>query len=169
MIQKSKIGLIVLLLLSGLFNSCLRRNNFPDEPRLEYRDFVKYPAINGKDSIGVLKLKFTDGDGDIGLDQQDTFPPFNVGSQYYYNFYVNYFEKQNGSFVKIDLPLPNYSRIPNITPTGQNKTLEGELEMALFINNPFSNFDTIKFEAFIYDRALRQSNIVETPEIIVVK
>lgn len=165
----SKVKLFVLFLLVLGFSSCLRRNDFPDEPQIEYIDFVKYQNTQGKDSIGVLKFRFTDGDGDIGLDEPDTFPPFNEGSQYYYNFYVTYFEKQNGNFVEVTLPLPNNSRIPNITPEGQNKTLEGEIELSLYINNPLSNFNTIKFEAFIYDRALHQSNIIETPEIVVIK
>ena len=37
-------------------------------------------------NIKLLHI-FTDGDGDIGLDQQDTFPPFDEGSLYYYNFH----------------------------------------------------------------------------------
>ncbi len=167
--KNSKVSLFVLFLLVLGFSSCLKRNDFPDEPQIEYLDFVKYQNTQGKDSIGVLKFKFTDGDGDIGLDQQDTFPPFDISSQYYYNFYVKYFEKQNGNIVEVILPLPNNSRIPNITPVGQNKTLEGEIEVALYINNPTSSFDTIKFEAYIFDRALHQSNTIVTPEIIVVK
>ncbi len=169
MIKHSKVSLFVLFLLLAGFTSCLKRNDFPDEPQIEFKDFIKYQNTQGKDSIGILFLKFTDGDGDIGLDQQDTFPPFDVNSVYYYNFYVKYFERQNGTFTEVVLPLPNNSRIPNITPEGQNKTLEGEIELKLFINNPFSNFDTIKFEAFIYDRALHQSNTIETPDIMVVK
>jgi hypothetical protein len=91
--KNSKVSLFVLFLLVVGFSSCLKRNDFPDEPQIEYLDFVKYQNTQGKDSIGVLKFKFTDGDGDIGLDQQDTFPPFNEGSLHYYNFYVKYFEK----------------------------------------------------------------------------
>lgn len=167
--KNSKVSLFVLFLLVVGFSSCLKRNDFQDEPQIEYLDFVKYQNTQGKDSIGVLKFKFTDGDGDIGLDQQDTFPPFDTSSVYYYNFYVKYFEKQNGEFVEVILAQPNNSRIPNITPEGQNKTLEGEIDIALYINNPLSNYDTIKFEAYIFDRALHQSNTIETPEIVVVK
>ena len=167
--KNSKVSLFVLFLLIVGFSSCLKRNDFPDEPQIEYLDFVKYQNTQGKDSIGVLKFKFTDGDGDIGLDQQDTFPPFDISSQYYYNFYVKYFEVQNGDTIEVILPLPNNSRIPNITPVGQNKTLEGEIEVALYINNPTSAFDTIKFEAYIFDLTLHQSNTIETPLIVVVK
>jgi len=169
MIKNSKVSLFVMFLLVLGLTSCLKRNNFPDVPQIKYLDFVKYANTQGKDSIGVLMLTFTDGDGDIGLSQGDTFPPYDVNSQYYYNFYIKYFEKQNGNFVEVVLPLPNNSRIPNITPEGQNKTLEGEIDVSLYINNPLSTFDTIKFEAFIYDRALHQSNTIETPEIVVVK
>lgn len=169
MIKNPKVGLFVLFLLFCGLTSCLKRNDFPAEPQIEYLDFVKYTNTQGKDSLGILKFKFTDGDGDIGLDQGDTFPPYDISSIYYYNCYVKYFEKQNGVFVEVVLPLPNNSRIPNITPEGQNKTLEGEIEVGLYINNPSSTFDTIKFEAYIYDRAQHKSNTIETPEIVVVK
>ena len=71
--KNSKVSLFVLFLLVVGFSSCLKRNDFPDEPQIEYLDFVKYQNTQGKDSIGVLKFKFTDGDGDIGLGDELAF------------------------------------------------------------------------------------------------
>ncbi len=165
----SKIGLFVAASFTLVLGACLPNNNFPDEPVVEFKEFVKIPDANGVDQTGKLILEFTDGDGDVGLGQGDTFPPYDPGSQYYYNFFTRYYEKQNGEFVEVELDLPNFFRIPVLTPIGQNKTLEGELEVELFINNPFSDYDTIKFDAWIVDLALNESNVVETGEIVITK
>ena len=163
----------VLVALSG----CVKDKQLSNTPAIRFVGFNQIKDKSGKDSSGVLILKFTDGDGDVGLSPADTFPPFNRGSLYYYNFFINYFEKQNGVWVKVVIPpftpggdtLNNNSRIPNLTPVGQNKTLEGELKMALFTNNPFVQWDTIKYEVSICDRALNRSNQISTPEIILTK
>ncbi|HOY50055.1 MAG TPA: hypothetical protein PK281_11715, partial [Flavobacteriales bacterium] len=63
----------------------------------------------------------------------------------------------------------NHSRIPYLTPDGQNKTLEGDLSMTLFTNNPFSVYDTIKYEVTVVDRALHRSNQIKTADIILSK
>jgi len=67
--------------------------------------------------------------------------------------------------------MTNNSRIPVITPNGQNKSIKGDIEVILFINNPKPNvqYDTICFDVSIVDRALNMSNTIRTPEIIVKK
>jgi hypothetical protein len=166
------------LILTGLFaNSCKKDNQFPNTPFIRFTAFEQIKDVSGKDSLGILKFYFTDGDGDLGLAPGDTLVPYNPGSVYYYNFFISYYEKQNGSWQKITLPPPfpgadtlsNNSRIPNLTPTGQNKTLEGDLEMQLFTNNPFSPFDTIRYEITMCDRALNRSNQITTPDIVLNK
>jgi hypothetical protein len=160
-----------------LLGSCTEKTEFSEIPFIQFTKFEQLKNAAGKDSIGILKLYFTDGDGDMGLSSADTLPPYNKGSLYYYNFFITYFEKQNGVWTKVVLPPPfpgadtltNNSRIPNLTPTGQNKSLEGEISMQLFTNNPFSPYDTIRYDVRICDRALNMSNLVQTSEIILVK
>lgn len=161
----------------AMFSSCAEKTEFSEIPFIQFTTFEQLKTASGKDSIGILKLYFTDGDGDMGLNSSDTLSPYNKGSQYYYNFFITYFEKQNGVWTKVVLPPPfpgadtltNNSRIPNLTPTGQNKSLEGEISMQLFTNNPFSPYDTIRYDVRICDRALNMSNLVQTPEIILDK
>lgn len=164
-----KIGLFAAIALIFALPACLPNNNFPDTPIIKYIGFEKFPKSDGTDSTGVLSFSFTDGDGDIGLAQGDTFPPNNFGSQYYYNFFTRYYEKQNGQFVEVVLDPPNNYRIPVLTPSGQNKSLEGDIEVELYINNPLSTYDTIMFEAWIVDQALHESNVIKTEEIVVQK
>jgi hypothetical protein len=161
-----------------LLASCGKETQkFSDIPFIRYEGFEQLINLQGKDSIGIMRLYFTDGDGDLGLGPSDTLPPYNPGSLFYYNFIIDYFEKQNGDFVKVVIapPIPgadtitNNSRIPRLVPQGRNRSLEGTLLMELFTNNPLSAFDTIKYRAYIIDRALNKSNVIETPELVIRK
>jgi hypothetical protein len=153
-----------------LFASCLKREEFPPQPVIEYKDFIKY----GNDSAEFI-FKFTDGDGDIGLTESDTFGNFAPNAPYYYNFSMTYFYKDgSGNFQPYDAidstpavmdTLKNGYRIPYITPEGQNKVLDGEIRVKLLA--PYIPiFDkNFKFDAFIYDRSLNKSNVISTPEL----
>ncbi|MCK5337727.1 MAG: hypothetical protein KAJ50_02905, partial [Bacteroidales bacterium] len=88
-----------------------------------------------------------------------------------------YFEMQNGELKEVPIlwfnpetelydTLTLSARIPNLTPHGVNKAISGEIQDTLFIYNFNSTYDTIKFEAFIIDRALNESNTISTPLII---
>ncbi len=161
---KIGIGIGFGLMLMFLLGSCLKKSEFPLEPIITFKEFT-----TSGDS-GLLIINFTDGDGDIGLADYDTNPPYDLATGDYYNLLLNYHEKQNGVWIDItdSLPLPFYYRVPVITPSGQNKALEGEIAVDLTPTyyNPFSNYDTIKFSVQLLDRALNRSNIVETGEII---
>lgn len=149
--------------------SCIKRDEYPDRPLIEYKDFIKINNGLGYDDKGILILSFTDGDGDIGLKQSDTFPPYHPGSQYYYNFFITYYEKQHGEYEEVILPISNNARIPILSSTMSGKALKGEIEMELYINNYTSPFDTIRFRAYITDRALHHSDTITTPDIIIDK
>jgi hypothetical protein len=155
-------------------SSCLKPVSYPDEPILETISYT----ING-DSL-VLSVTFTDGDGDVGLNDNDTTDPYNPASFYHFNFYVEYYELMNGSWVKgtqdpagQNFPLAdtiNFSyRIKNLTPVGQNKTLKGTINVTLepvFYNVISNHNDSIKFRVSLIDRALHVSNFIETDTIV---
>jgi hypothetical protein len=102
---------------------------------------------------------------------------------YDYNLFIRYFEQKNGIFEEVFLITPSYindstivydtasfnGRIPILTPAGKNKSISGEIEDTLFVNNPLSSFDTIMFEVSIKDRLLNESNTIQTPPIVIKK
>lgn len=148
---------------------------YPDIPRIEYLGFEKIynPDLELFDR-GVLSFSYEDGDGDIGLNSGDTFPPYNPGSEYHYNLVITYFEMQNGILTEVPIlwynpqteefdTLSLSARIPDLTPDGVNKSISGEIYDTLFIYNFNSDFDTLKFDAYIVDRALNKSNTISTP------
>ena len=146
-----------------LFFACKKREEFSNIPYLE---FTKYEIKDSIDALGnitklcELHLFFTDGDGDIGLFEEDTIAPFD------YNLFVNYFEMNNNSLQQIidTLNPPYHIRIPNLTPTGQNKSLK--VDMKYDVDITYRNSDTIKFELKLFDRALNESEWVSSSLII---
>jgi hypothetical protein len=158
------------IMLATILTACLKRQDYPPTPAIEYTDFKMY----GQDSAELV-LHFTDGDGDIGLDEDDTTGSFAPDQPYYYNFVATYFYKDtSGLFVPFDekpsspdtLDTLRYRyRIPNITPEGQNKVLDGD--MIIKFRYPYygPGHTAFKYEIYIYDRSLQKSNVIVSPEI----
>ena len=161
-------GVLLILLVACKPESC-----DTTVPIIKYESFIQF-----QDSSGLLKITFEDCDGDMGLKDEDSLPPFA------YNLFLDYFEMRDGQWVELVpcdspsqttppcLPFPFYYRIPYIEPEGQHKRLEGEIEVAIepFYFNIFSvHSDSIKFEIALQDRALQKSNVVSTPMLIVPK
>ena len=153
-----------------LFSSCLKDSrNIPTTPAIEFSDFVKLPG----DSADFI-ITFKDGDGNIGLGPQDTSGQYSIksnGGEYYYNLHmIYYFKDVDGKFKRFFNVNTNDSqritaRIPDITPTGQNKILDGTIKFRIDPPYWFPTHTTIKFDAYIYDRDLNKSNVITTPEI----
>ena len=47
--------------------ACVKKTTYPTTPVIEYRDFIPYVGDSAD-----LKLNFTDGDGDIGVNGNDS-------------------------------------------------------------------------------------------------
>ena len=149
--------------------SCTKHEVYPIEPHIEYHSFIKIDNGTGLDDKGFLTIDFTDGDGDIGWETDDTLPPYNADGDYYYNFFIQYFELQNDSFVEVDLPFTFNARIPKVDETLAERGIKGEITIEVYFNNVASTSDSIRFEASIVDRALHISNTITTPSIFVKK
>jgi len=167
----TKIVFILVFLSAQMLLSCQKKEQFPIIPEIHFSRFlVETDTTTQVAQRGILEFTFKDGDGDIGLRSSDIAPPFNPGSKYYYNLIINYYEKQYGKFVEVPLLSWNpdsarydtmtfNARIPWLTPKLGNKAISGTIQDTLFINNPLSKFDTIKYTFYIYDRALHKSNV----------
>ncbi len=155
---------LTILLLSMLLPACRRTEKYAVEPHIE---FVSLEPINELDNGMDVRLtfKFQDGDGDVGLDAKDIQYPFDTASIYYYNCFITYFEKQNGEFVELELPSTLNMRIPRLSDNTP-ESISGEIYLDLYANNPFSPYDTIRYELYIVDRALHHSNTITTTEYI---
>jgi hypothetical protein len=148
-----------------LFPSCMKKEVFPDIPEIAFQNFIAQFDTGMYAKRGFLTISFKDGNGDIGLAPNQKYPPFDTGSIYYYNYYIDYYESQNGTFVKVELDPPYHARIPYLTPDDPDKAIKGIIVDTLTLN-PMPLYDTVKFKFYIYDRALNKSNVDSTPPII---
>ena len=168
----TKITVVFVILGTFLISSCLKPEEFADEPKIE---FVSFEAQ--ENSSGIFVISFTDGDGDIGLDIEDTLTPFEPNSYYYYNVYFDYYEIVDGDTVRGTSDPNNFPtadpislafRVENITPIGQNKALKGEIKTTLeprYYNLGATSNDSILYKIVLIDRALNISNELITPII----
>jgi hypothetical protein len=149
----------IAILLSG----CQRPVRFPPEPYLEYRGYELLEATDSRPFPALeIEVYFRDGDGDVGLEPGDTLPPFCPSCDYFYNLFTSVFNKIDGDYV---LPFEEPARIRNLTPIGQNKTLEGTFLYRVNLNNRSS--DTLRIDMQLVDRARNRSNLETTPDIYV--
>jgi hypothetical protein len=145
--------------------------NFPKEPVISLNESPKQFQLNGKDSAVEISFHYTDGDGDIGLSSADTTAPFNYGSPYFYNLLVSVYRVDNGVAQKIAIPLSNDTvnfndRIDNITPTGKNKAIFGDITLKIkALPYPGIQPDSMYYTLQIIDRQLHVSNLIQTPTL----
>ncbi|HRZ49511.1 MAG TPA: hypothetical protein P5338_08980, partial [Bacteroidales bacterium] len=168
---KAFAGLCVLI--TGFAGGCSHDYDFPLEPVLSYKDFVLEKNQDGLLTQGILMLEFTDGDGDIGLSQGDTLPPYHLGGDNYYNFFIDLYYKSGTGYEKVTFPDTSYtfnSRIPRIELNGKSKAIRGVIEYTfdLQLMLPFLQSDTLQVRTSITDRALHRSNLVTSPDIAIV-
>jgi len=149
------------------FMSCRKNKAYPVEPKIEFLRFVKY----GTDSAD-FEINFTDGDGDIGLNQGDTNAPYQKSGRFYNNIFLRYEYFDTANVLHTFYVIPNSSpadtldnnyRIPVVTPNGQVKSLNGEIHVRLYA--PYAVHPKYRFSCFIYDRALHKSNVIESTDL----
>ena len=154
------IGMIVLLL---AVCSCQKPVEYPIEPKIAYEGFT---YLMNPDSTfsgeGIISFSYTDGDGDLGLDDSDTLPPFGFRDAHYYNMVIDYLKCENGVFY--DTVTFN-ARFHRLRDNDEPKAISGTMDYRLIVRNPLSPNDTIKFEIRILDRALHESNVIQTDPI----
>jgi hypothetical protein len=164
--MKAKFFLFIFFLTS-LFISCLKAGKFPKEPSIS---FISFTPLSDS---GVLVISFTDGDGNIGLAENDTAGIFSSTQKYHHNLFVEYWEKIDGlgwqqgkNFAGDDIIF--LYRIPVLTPNGKNKALKGKITTTIepsYYNPLSANSDTIKYRITLVDRDLNESNVIESNEI----
>lgn len=158
---------ILLFLISILFPTCREKEEYPPVPQLEFLSFTSFRNLDDIDSLGILLISYTDGDGDLGV------VPWDTNS----NFFVSYYVMDNGE-LKVgtrydpttgEIDTINFNaRIPILAPDGYTGWIKGQIEDTIKpLSDPTSQktIDTIMFEAWVIDRAGNLSNVVQTPLI----
>jgi hypothetical protein len=148
------------------FGSCRKIEQLPPVPNIEFTSFAIFDTIDilGNNAKGGrLKFHFEDGDGDLGLNspsesQTDTT-----------NLFFTLFRKTSGTMIPApdnDPLKPSSYRIPYMERLGQNKILRGTISVT-FLYLFYSPTDTIRYDFYIMDRAMNESNVASTSEIVI--
>lgn len=170
--RKNKYLLLVILPVLAL-GSCRKIEKLSAIPLIKFTSFSIFDTVdilgnNGK--AGRLKFYFEDGDGDIGLQS-----PADIQNADYKpdttNLFLSLYRKTDGSMVlstdKNDPLLPYSSfRIPFMDRVGQNKILKGTISVT-FLYQSYSLNDTVRYDFYVKDRALNESNVASTSEITI--
>ena len=165
--KKIKLSIVVFAIIA-LSTACFKVATTSEIPKIEFISFEVFDSTGsplGNTKAGILKFRFEDGDGNIGVfdpDKSDTT-----------NLKLTLYRKIDGDMRLVTdntdplLPGPDYT-IPYLKTVGQSKVLRGEIAVILLYTSyrPQNQSDIIKYVFFITDRAGNQSNIEATAEII---
>ena len=169
--------LTTLILAIFALASCQKKLQYPIEPAITYEglSYVMYADSTLTGEV-ILSIGYTDGDGDLGLDDADTLYPFGPNDPHYYNLIIDYL-KWNGSAF-IETPLQNWNpqtqsyedasfnaRFKRLVFNDEEAAISGTMDYKMMVLNPLSPNDIIKFKIHILDRALHESNAIETDAI----
>ena len=149
--------LIGLLFMALTMLACQKPVEYPIEPKIAYEGFTYlFDPDSTFSGEGIISFTYTDGDGDLGLDDSDTLPPFGPHAHVPTN--------PADTLVLFDTVTFN-ARFHRLRDNDDPKAISGTMDYRLTVQNPFSPNDTIKFEIRILDRALHESNTIQTEAI----
>lgn len=146
------------------FTSCYKAPSYPNEPVITFGGFEKDKAIYTLGDSGWMYIKFTDGDGDLGILNGDSSSNIflkNLKDTLIDNFNIPYNIPripQKGTSISIDGTI-GYKLIALFQPSTYQ----------LYFTQTGKTVDTFSYQIYITDRAQHKSNIITTPQIIVKK
>ena len=158
--------LVIISIVALSLDSCRKIEQLPAIPRVEFTSFAVFDTVDilgNSAKGGRLKFYFEDGDGDIGLntptnEQTDTT-----------NLFFTMYRKTGGKMVQAaanDPLKPSSYRIPYMDRPGRNKIMKGTISVT-FLYQFYYHGDTIKYDFYLKDRALNESNVTSTGEIAI--
>jgi hypothetical protein len=167
--------LIIGYMFMALMVSCVETEPVSPIPEITFK---KLEIVQITDGLGnkiiMTKLQFTfiDGNADIGIEQGISDNPA-LPDSVRFNVFINTFEKKDNYYLPVvidtadTLMPPPYSAIfqnDKLERVGQNKTIKGTITL----NMPYyllPDYDTIRYEFYIRDRAGNKSNVEVTSDI----
>lgn len=136
--------------------SCVKKNNYPTTPEIEYKDFYTFQGDSA-----YLQIKFKDGDGDIGVEDGDstktlfyTYYYFDTVVQKYHAYYSSLFNDTLRTGYIVKTPTDNYL----------GKPISGEIGVKIQQYRHSKKIKKTKYVIYMLDRAGNKSNVITTPE-----
>ncbi|WP_461104106.1 hypothetical protein [Spirosoma koreense] len=167
------------LLIVGLgltVSACFTEPNYSDTPVIDFKGLFKYTIAAGKgvgqskrDSV-VITIGFKDGTGDLGTDlplsKSDSVRLATNGG--WGNYQITTLRLVNKQYVEYKVPTNQTLVFPNLTKDKPKGAIEGSLDFfQIFQYGTRYQLYPTKFQIKIRDRALQESNVIETDTVSV--
>ena len=169
--MKYRVFTLVLIILVAV--ACVKIQPVSPIPEIHFKSLeagIYYDSLLDQNLPGAkLVFSFVDGDADFGVYQQTLNVTSNPDS--IYNIFLQPYYKIDSTYYLIEIDPndtvhpPPYYRVfedPKLDRVGQNKTIKGDITIQL-IDLP--QYDTIRYEFYIMDRAGHKSNVETTSDI----
>ena len=146
-----------------MISACKKAPNYPKEPSITLKEFRVVSYQSNKTDTVFIALNFKDGDGDLG---NDPLIPNNK------DFFVQIQRKENGIFNPVNLGALNFdAALPLLSPYRAVGPIDGIINRKIGLEFPpaldtLAQYDTLKFEFRIKDRASNYSNWIETDTMV---
>lgn len=172
--------IITLLFLIIGFYSCQKPPEFSYTPNISLLSINKEynETDERKGDFVAISINFTDGDGDLGINSEESlFPPYTVDSnqtEYFYNLLITMYYKSNNQWKVVDFGNNNglSGQFNRLQDADLKSPIKGTISYNFVIDNQaqfnlgFKKNDSIKFDISIRDRALNMSNTITTNPLI---
>ncbi len=151
--------LFIFGIVSVVICSCVKKTTYPKDPQIEYKDFFPFAGDSGE-----IQIKFTDGDGNIGAQEEDT--TRNLFVTYYYldtitNAYTGFYDTNFNDTLRtgyvVRAPADSY----------EGKPISGEVSVRLQQYRHSKKIKNVKYVIYLFDKEGNKSNVVTTPELSV--
>ncbi|KUG07305.1 hypothetical protein [Solirubrum puertoriconensis] len=158
--------------------ACEDAPDYPDTPSIQFKSITaeRVTPTTGETPYNriYVTVAYKDGDGDLGLSEEDIqSPPFNSG-RYSQNYFITMFRQNSSGVFEQYVPfIPFNGRFPRmLEPNEKSQPIRGDLTYEIYKGIGFSITDPnfrpgtkIKFNIQIVDRALHESNVITTDEL----
>jgi hypothetical protein len=158
-----KLSLFKYIFFVGVFcialYSCVKKTLYPVTPVIEYYSFTPYT-----DNSADIQVKYTDGDGDIGVANSDSTKTLWI--KYYYKDTIT--QKYTGYY----RPLSNDTLITGYivnepTDSYKGKPISGDISVHLQQFRHSIKIKHVKYVIYLIDKAGNRSNVISTPEFTI--
>lgn len=147
--------------LISILYACDKLETYSELPSVEFKQVYLADTVDvlGNDvKLQNITVVVIDGDGNLGLNSGDTVADFAPGKEYYNNLFIQISAKQDGTYNSLTKLSENLKyRIPYKAPIGQNKYLKAEVKIKVEIPLGYFDYDTVRYEIFVYDRDFNKS------------
>jgi hypothetical protein len=167
----------IVLLAALALVSCVETPNFDNTPSIQFNSIDKYTVKpdpfygpNARADSVVITIDFEDGDGDLGITQEERSDTAVLNSKYrdWGNYELKVLRLENNRFVQLPFLATQKLFFPVLKRDGKPGPIKGKLDFSqTFFYSRTARPSVLKFQVRIRDRALRASNVIETDTISV--